>query len=292
MIIDTHHHFWEPGTPRAKGPEDYKMLSREEGITGTILLADQEFALNLAAQEPLVVGVVGKVASNKPEFRAEIDKWAANPLFRGIRHTGRELEDVEKGSFFSDMEHLAAKDLVLDVFRICGGGEAVTKVFSNGPRSLSDYFGNPRSLAGLEKLAGRLPQLRIVVSHIAHCPIDGKPLNQTWQENFKRMAAHPNIYMKVSGLMERFVITEHEKAPEMLSYYRPALDFLWNLFGEDRLIYGSDWPVCEHAGDFIANGLHIVKPYFAEKGEEAYTKFFWKNSKKVFKWVPRLPSQR
>lgn len=124
MIIDTHHHFWEPGTPRAKGPEDYKMLSREEGITGTILLADQEFALNLAAQEPLVVGVVGRVASNKPEFRAEIDKWAANPLFRGIRHTGRELEDVEKGSFFSDMEHLAAKDLVLDVFRICGGGRS------------------------------------------------------------------------------------------------------------------------------------------------------------------------
>jgi len=92
--------------------------------------------------------------------------------------------------------------------------------------------------------------------------------------------------------MERYVVTEHEKAPETLSFYRPALDVLWELFGEERLIYGSDWPVCEHAGDFIANGLHIVKPYFAEKGEEAYTKFFWKNSKKVFKWEPRLPSQR
>jgi L-fuconolactonase len=292
MIINTHQHFWEPGAPSGKGPADYEMLSRKEGVTGTVLLGDQQIALNLAAEEPLIVGVVGRVVSNKPEFGAEIDKWAANPLFRGIRHLGRELENVEKGSFLSDMEKLAAKDLVLDVFRICGGGEAVTQVFSNGPRTLSNYFGNPASLTGLEKLAECLPKLRIVVSHIAHYPIDGKPMNSIWQENFKRMAAHPNIYMKVSGLMERFVITEHEKAPEMLSYYRPTLNVLWDIFGEDRLIYGSDWPVCEHAGDFIANGLHIVRPYFAEKGEEASVKFFWKNSKKVYKWIPRRPSQR
>ncbi len=57
MIIDTHQHFYEPGTPRAKGPEDYKMLAAPEAVTGTILLADQEFALNLAAEERLVVGV-------------------------------------------------------------------------------------------------------------------------------------------------------------------------------------------------------------------------------------------
>jgi L-fuconolactonase len=292
MIIDAHQHFYEPGQPRAKAPEDYKMLSREEGVTGTILLSDQEFGLKLAAEEPLIVGVVGRIASNKPEFGTELDKWAANPLFRGIRNTGRELEEAEKGSYLSDMEKLASKDLMLDVFRICGGGEAVTKVFSNGPRALSNYFGNQRSLAGLEKLAERVPKLRVVVSHIAHYPIDGKPMSSTWQDNFKRMAAHPNIYMKVSGLMERFVVTEHEKAPEMLSYYRPTLDFLWKLFGEDRLIYGSDWPVSEHAGDFIANGLHIVKAYFAEKGEEASRKFFWKNSQKAYKWVPRLASQR
>ncbi len=290
MIIDTHVHFWEPGKPRGKGPEDYKIQAKGEGITGTILVADQEFGLKLATEESLVVGIVGRIAS-KPEFGAELEKCAANPLFRGIRLMGRELEDVEKGSFLSDMEKLSTKDLVLDLYRICGGGEAVTKVFSNGPRA-TDYFGNQRSMAGLEKLAERVPKLRIVVSHLAHCPIDGKPMNNAWQENFKRMACYPNIYMKVSGLMARFVITEHERSPEMVSYYRPVLDVLWKLFGEDRLIYGSDWPACEHAGDFITNGLKIVRAYFAEKGQEAYRKFFWKNSKEVFKWVPRLPSQR
>jgi L-fuconolactonase len=292
MIIDTQQHFHNPGAPRGKGPADYKMLSREEGVTGTIQLDEQEFALNLAAEEPLIVGVVGRIAYT-PEFEKEIEKWAANPLFRGNRCTGRELEEMDKDSrFLSCMEILAEKGLVLDLYRICGGGEAVTKVFFNGPKTLSDYFGNQHSLACLEKLAERVPKLCIVIRHIAHYPIGGKPMSKTWKENFGRIAALPNVYMKVSGLMERFVVTEHEKAPEMLSYYRPTLDIIWELFGEDRLMYGSDWPVCEHAGDFIANGLHIVKPYFAEKGEEACRKFFWKNSKKAYKWEPRLPSQK
>ena len=291
MIIDTHQHFYEPGTPRAKGPEDYKQLAATEAVVGTVLLADQDFALKLAAEEKLVVGVVGRVAASKPEFGPEIDKWAANPLFRGIRQTGRDLEGIDKGSYLADMEKLAAKDLTLDLFRVCEGG-------FGGPKSLSDYFGSPKALAGLEKLAEKVPKLRIVVSHIAHCPIDGKPMNKTWQDNFKKMAAHPNIFMKVSGLMERATWRAekggfpNERAPEMPGYYRPTLDTLWEIFGEDRLVYGSDWPVCEHAGDFIANGLRIVRPYFAEKGKEVYDKFFWKNSQKAFKWVPRLPSQR
>jgi L-fuconolactonase len=67
---------------------------------------------------------------------------------------------------------------------------------------------------------------------------------------------------------------------------------LWECFGEDRLVYGSNWPVCEHVGDFIGNGLRIVRPFFAAKGEEAYTKFLWKNSQRIVKWTPRLPSQR
>jgi hypothetical protein len=168
MIVDAHQHFYGPGTPRAKGPEDYKILAAPEGVTATVLLADQEFGLNLAAQERLIVGVVGRVAANKPECGAELEKWAANPLFRGIRQTGRDLEGIDKGSYMADVEKLAAKDLTLDLFRVCEGG-------FGGPKSLSYYFGSPKALAGMEKLAERVPKLRIVVSHIAHCPIDGSP---------------------------------------------------------------------------------------------------------------------
>ena len=184
MIIDTHQHFRAP-EQRQKGPEDYKVLTSGEGITGVLCLTDAEFGLKLAAEEPLIVGVVARVGSHTPEFKAEIDEWAANPLFRGIRHTGREMEDIEEGSFLTNMEYLAEKDLVLGLLRICGGGEAVTKVFPNGNRTLTDYFGNARSFSGLEKLAERVPKLRIIVEHIAMCPIDGKPMNQTWQDKFK-----------------------------------------------------------------------------------------------------------
>ena len=287
MIIDTHQHFWTPGGGRNKAPEDYKILTAPEGVTGTILrLSDTQWALDLAAKEPLIVGVCGALKSG-PEFEKELEKVAADPLFRGICYLGRDVEDVEKGSFLSDMGKLAEKDLELDLLRVCPG-------FFGGPKAMQElYTGTPQSLAGLFKIAERVPKLRIVVEHIGGMAIDGKPINKTWEEIFKKMAAYPEIYIKVSGLMERATSrAENERATELLSYYRPALDALWEIFGEDRVMYGSDWPVCEHAGDFIANGLRIVRPYFAEKGEEAYRKFFWKNSQKAYKWVPRLPSQR
>jgi L-fuconolactonase len=285
MIIDTHQHFWSPGTARAKAPEDYKILTAPEGITGTILRWEEtQWSLDLAATEPLIVGVCGQIKS-RPEFGEELEKFAANPLFRGISFRGEEIEDVEKGSFLSDMEKLAEKDLELDLLRVCPG-------FFGGPKA-NVYKGTLQSLAGVFKIAEHVPKLRIVIQHIGGMPIDGKPINKIWEETFKKVAAYPRIYMKVSGLMERATTrAENERATELLSYYRPALDALWEIFGEDRLIYGSDWPVCEHAGDFIANGLRIARPYFAEKGEEAYGKFFWKNSQKAYKWVPRLPSQR
>ena len=304
MIIDAHQHFFEVGAPRAKGPEDYKQLALPEGIVGTILLGDQEYSLKLAADEPLVLGVVGHVHSKSgfnmgqdmPEggsFKEQVEKWAGNPLFRGIRQTGKDFEAVPKddGAFLDDMQFLASKDLVLDVFRIVEGG-------FGGPASFAGYTGSPRALEVLEKIAQCVPKLRILVCHIAHCPINEKPMPKFWQDKFRRMAAHPNIYVKVSGLMERALWRSpdggypNERAPQMPGYYRPTLDALWEIFGEDRLMYGSDWPVCEHAGDYVGDGLEIVRPYFAEKGREAYDKFFWKNAMKVYKCKPRSASQR
>jgi L-fuconolactonase len=90
--------------------------------------------------------------------------------------------------------------------------------------------------------------------------------------------------MKVSALMEQSVI---QPAPADLAYYRPTLDVLWQAFGEDRLIYGSNWPVCERAGDFYVEGINIVKAYFQEKGEAAYQKYFWQNAQAVYRWPSR-----
>ncbi len=154
------------------------------------------------------------------------------------------------------------------------------------------YRGTPESLKGMFTIAERVPKLRLVVQHVGGMPIDGHPIKKEWEDVFRRMAKYPQIYVKVSGLMERAVTrVDFERATELLAFYRPMLDAVWEIFGEDRLMYGSNWPVSEHAGDFIANGLRIVRRYFSEKGAVAYDKYFWKNSLAVYKWKPRLTSQ-
>ncbi len=142
-------------------------------------LADNQWILDLAAQDPFLVGLVGHIDPNRPEFGAELETLAANPLFRGIRCGGRYFAEIEQGRFLTDMALLADKDLELDVLL--------------GP----DYF------AGIIQLAQQLPNLRIVVNHIGLMPIDGQAIPAEWVTRYQQLAAQPNVYMKVSGFMER-----------------------------------------------------------------------------------------
>lgn len=130
-------------------------------------------------------------------------------------------------------------------------------------------------------LAQRVPELRIVVNHVGNMPIDGAALDAAWVDRFQAAAAHPNVHMKVSGLLENSTI---RPAPTDVDFYRPLLDCLWDCFGGERLIFGSNWPVCEQAGSY-AGCVSIVRSYFSEKGEEASANYFWRNAKQVYKWI-------
>lgn len=285
MIIDTHQHFWNLDKPWSKGPEDYKILALPEGVTGTVLrLPETQEALDLAEDEPFIVGVCGAIA-NDENFEKNLDLFSRNKLFKGICYIGHELEKAGP-ELISRMELLAGKDYQLDLLRVCPG-------FYGGPPSMQRLYGGTKeSLEAVFRIAESVPDLRMVVEHIGGMAIDGRAITPEWMDIFQRMARHPNIFIKVSGLMERYTgRAPDEIAPTRLSIYRYVLDELWNLFGEDRLFYGSNWPVSEHAGDYIAQGLRIVRPYFAGKGSAALDKYFWKNSKVVYKWERRLPSQ-
>lgn len=274
MIIDTHTHFYDPMRPqgvpwpapedtllyRTVLPEHCKAVAIPEGVTGTVVveasgwLEDNQWILDLAAQDPFIVGFVGDIDANRPEFAAELERFAANPLFCGIRCGGRYLVDMEQGSFLDDMALLAAKDLALDL--LVG----------------QEHF------AGVVQLAQRLPTLRIVINHIGLMPIDGEAISSAWVTHYQRLAAQPNIFMKVSGMLE---VSTLRPAPTSVDFYRPTLDALWNAFGAERLIYGSNWPVCEIAGSY-GQFINIVKSYFTEKGEAAYQKYFWQNAQAVY----------
>lgn len=278
MIIDTHTHFYDPSRPqgvpwpsadsellyRTVLPEHYRVLAEPCGVTGTVVveasawLEDNQWILDLAADEPFIVGLVGHVDPGEG-FAEHIDRFAENPIFRGIRCGGGYLRDVEQGNFLQDMEKLVEKDLELDV--LIG----------------KQQFGE------LCKLAQRLPGLRIVINHIAHGPIDGKAPDAEWLDGIRQAAEFPGIWMKVSAVLEQSKV---QPAPSDVDFYAPVLEAMWEAFGEDRLVYGSNWPVCERAGDFAA-GFGVVRDFFAGKGEEASEKYFWKNAQRAYKWVHR-----
>lgn len=276
MIIDTHTHFYDPSRPqgvpwppadnnllfRTVLPDSYKALAEPAGISGTVVveasnwLEDNQWILDLAVDDPFIVGFVGHVDPDQPAFGPQLLRFAANPLFCGIRCGGGYFAAPPSAGFLADMKQLAANDLALDVLI------------------------RREHVDALLLLAQSVPDLRIVVNHIAHMPIDGETLPADWLTTYRRLAGAPQVRMKVSALPEQSVI---QPAPTHLDFYRPTLDALWHAFGEDRLIFGSNWPVCERAGDFTV-GIDVVKAYFAEKGEGAAAKFFRQNAQDAYHW--------
>lgn len=185
MIIDTHTHFYDPSRPegvpwppadnellyRTVLPEHWKGVAEPEGVTGTVVvkasawLDDNQWILDLATNDPAIVGLVGHIDPRRSEFGAELRHYAANPLFRGIRCGAGYFEDIQSGSFLGDMRLLTELDLQLDVLL------------------REDHFPE------LIKLAQSVPNLRIVIDHIGHMPIDGNPIQSGWVEQYKRLGA-------------------------------------------------------------------------------------------------------
>ena len=273
MIIDTHTHFYDPSRPqgvpwpekddeilyRRALPEDYKALAVPEGVTGTIMVEcspwveDNQWILDLAAADPFIVGLVGHLEPDDPNFAAQLQRFAANPVFRGIRTRLNASEDHGLAA----AEMLVEKDLELDT-------------------GLHE---------GVPVLAERFPGLRIVVNHCGGIPIDGNSPDPTRLDLMRRAAVHPQVYCKVSGMMD--LRSTVKPAPTDLEFYAPVLDALWDLFGEDRLIYGSDWPVSDRSGRDYAQIQRLVTEYFSARGEVAMEKYFWRNAKAAYKWIDR-----
>ena len=280
MIIDTHIHIYDPSRPEGVPwpPKDNKLLYRPvlpehakaesvpEGVTGTVIveatdwLEDNQWVLNLAVEESFIVGLVGRIDPCTDDFAASVARFAENSLFQGIRFRGqRYFDDIDRGSFMKDMETLARHDQVLDV--------AFDKEDADGVLTLCK----------------RLPELRIMLEHTANVPVDGNAPDSQWVEHMNQAAAHSQVWMKVSGLMEHSTI---QPAPADVAFYAPTLDALWEIFGEDRVAYGSNWPVSERSGTY-AQYMDIVRSYLTDKSEEAREKFFWKNSQMIYRWEER-----
>lgn len=277
-IIDCHTHFYDPtrpegvpfpgkGTPlyRTTLPEHLRAQKMFRKVTGTVIVEaspwveDNAWLLNLAEKDPFVVGIVGNLQPGSPTFAKDLRRFAANPLFRGIRISGTLLEKLLATDALGDLQLLAEHDLALDVN---GGVDAVAR------------------------LAGRLPALRIVINHSGHAPVTAAGPTAAWIASMRTAAQHPKVFCKISHLVRSAL---HEKRPpgtSELDFYRPYLDVMWKAFGEDRVIYASNWPVSESISDYEAL-QRIPLEHAFEKGEAATRKFCSLNAQKAYRWVER-----
>ncbi len=278
-IIDTHTHFYDPARPggvpwpgkgsplyRTVLPADWLAVAAPHGVKETVvveaspLVEDNQWILDLAAKEKSIVGLVGHLDPGA-DFAAHLKRFAANPIFRGVRWSGNHLQDAAKqDAVLSGAKALAAHGLELDL------------------------NGSPAYLPHAAKLAADVPDLRVLINHLGASG-DPQSLRPEWKENIRTVAKQPNVFMKVSALVEQ-VKCDYGKAPTDTAYYLPILDHLWECFGPDRLIYGSDWPVSDKGATY--DGVFkVVDEYFRSKGSEACEKYFWKNSKEAYRWVER-----
>ncbi len=280
-IIDCHTHFYDPtreeGVPwppknsslyRTVLPKHLKKLKKFRPVTGTVIVEasqwveDNAWLLQLAKDDPFIVGVVGNLTPGEPEFQQHLERFAANRLFRGIRINHKLLQKLLAANRLADLKLLAKHDLALDV------------------------NGGPDAPAVVAELAKRIPGLRIVQNHIGNVAITSAPPPRDWQMAIEAAASHPNVYCKISALVEGAARGAKGDVPTDLDFYRPYIDVVWNAFGDNRVIYGSNWPVSERAASYEMLQRLVLK-YASEKGDDAVRKFCSLNAKAAYQWVER-----
>ena len=285
-IIDTHCHLFDPRRPQGVPysgpksqppqlalPEIYHGLATPTGIVGSIVieaspwLEDNLWILERADSDPLFVGVVGSLQPDKPDFGQYLERFAKNPLWRGIRYARVWVMDqgkaVLKPGIVDGLKLLAQADLSLDM-------------------------ANPsiELMRGALLVADAVPNLRVVMDHMPQ--FDPAPETQTdYDQLITELAAHPNFFIKLSQVIHpdrQGVI-----APG-LAAYRARLDRLTAAFGEDRVMFGSNWP--ETVGKAtIPQSVSLMRDYFADKPKDRAEKYFWRNSLAIYKWRKRAASQ-
>lgn len=283
-IIDCHTHFYDPTRPEGvpwpgKGtaiyrtvlPSHLRAITHHRKVTGTVIveasprLEDNQWLLDIAKDDPFVVGIVGHVKPEEPEFEKNIRRFAANPLFRGIRISSALVRTSIESNTLRPFQLLSELGLMLDI--------------NGGPE-------NPGLVA---QLAAKVRTLQCVVNHMGNVAITKDAPPADWAEGMRAAGQQSNVACKVSAFMGG-ASRNGAKAPEQVAFYQPYFDVVWNAFGEDRVIYGSDWPNSERAGDYAVQ-QRLSFEYVSAKGAKALTKFAALNAKQAYRWLDR-PGRR
>ena len=275
-IVDTHIHLYDTSRPdgvpwppesdtvlyRPILPPDFAKVCEENGITATViveasgLLADNQWILDLVENEPdRYIGLVGSLEIGTPDFASNLKQLSKDPRFVGIR-----MRDRPRGNGYfneavwEDLKLISDMDQTLDVL-------------------MANF-----TVKDVNQIAQRIPNLKILMNHVAGANIDGNPVDPEWAKDLAQVAHNPNVFCKVSGLFQQ---SHQQPSPTDLAFYKPVLDELWDRFGEDRLIYGSNWPVTMRGGSY-ASYKAVVIEFLDPKGNRAMKKILAENAYRFY----------
>jgi L-fuconolactonase len=233
-VIDAHHHFWtvergdyhwmtpdEPALYQDYGPQDLEPHLRHHGIDATIMVQaaqtveETRYLLDLADRSPFVAGVVGWVDFTASMAAGDIARLAEHPLLVGLRPMVQDIEDDDwllRRDLAPAMAAMVDRGLVFDALTL------------------------PRHLPRLAAFLDRYPDLPVVVDHGSK-PFIRQAILDPWRADMTAIAARPHTFCKISGLVT-------EASPHWtVADVKPYVDHIVEVFGPERLMWGSDWPV-------------------------------------------------
>ncbi len=269
MRIDSHQHFWIYEAPeypwideskyalkRDYLPSDLEPLMAFNSIDGTVAvqarqnLRETDFLLDLADSCGFIRGVVGWVDLRAEDIEAQLERFAPHPRLVGVRHIVHDEADdrfMLGGSFLDGLALLQQYKLTYDLLLY------------------------PRHLRVAIDVVKRFPDQPFTLDHIAK-PFIKDGIIEPWASEIRELASYENVCCKVSGL-----VTEAAWQAWTRDDYAPYLDVVFDCFGIDRLMFGSDWPVCTLSGNY-SEVVGIVESYIAALSEAERAKVMGGNA--------------
>jgi L-fuconolactonase len=273
VTIDSHQHFWrysageypwmtEPlaALRRDYLPADLAPERARTSVDASIAvqarqsLEESRWLLGLAENDPSIAGVVGWVDLQDERVAGQLAPLAAQRKFVGVRHVVQdEPEDnfMLRPAFLRGIGRLREFGLTYDLLTF------------------------PRQLRAAIAVVRRFPEQPFVLDHLGKPFIKRGELSP-WREEFRELARSPNVMCKLSGM-----VTEADWRAWKPEDFRPYLDEAWSAFGEDRLMFGSDWPVCTLAGNY-AQGHALVADFLTQFAEPARAKVMGANASRFY----------
>jgi len=259
MRIDAHQHFWQYNNSeydwideqmkllrRDFLPADLQPLLRENDITGCIAvqarqsIQETQWLLSLAEQHEQIVGVVGWIDLMSEQLPSQLQALRPNPWLKGFRHVLQgeaELNFMLQPAFVKGIECLAEQGYSYDILVHAG------------------------QLPQVCELVKKLPEMKLVIDHIAKPDIAAQQW-QGWAEHMLELGQHQHLYCKLSGL-----VTEANWRHWSAADIEPYLAHILRAFGAKRLMYGSDWPVCQVAATYRST-IALVEDFVSKKCPE------------------------